>query len=116
MSPPRNPPWTVFGSALRGRSLFVAVVAAGFAQAVTVTTIFNDLSNHNSSAIGIGPLGQSGDFKFNHTGLFVRGETNAYDPGSGAIFVGTRADGSSLIDPASLKTRPTLKPKIPPSR
>lgn len=62
------------------------VLTTGFSKAVTVTTTFDNLSANNNGNNGIGNLYQSGDFKFNNSGLFFRGKTSIYYPGSGAIY------------------------------
>jgi hypothetical protein len=56
------------------------------AQAITVTTTFNNLSANNIANNLIGNLYQSGDFNFTSSNLFYRGTQSIYYPGSGALY------------------------------
>lgn len=106
MSPPAIPLWTsrdpalwcVVGSIVAARvaviGLCVLVLSAAFAQAITVTTTFDNLSANNNSNNLINSPYQSGDFNFAAGNLFFRGARSIYHPGSGALYSG---DGGSQV-------------------
>ena len=74
--------------ALLAQSALAVVVAAGIAQAVTVTTTFDNLSANNNANNLINSPYQSGDFNFAAGNLFFRGTRSPYYPGSGALYTG----------------------------
>lgn len=89
--------------ACAARRVALACALANGADAVTVTTTFDNLSANNNANNGIGSLYQSGDFRFSSGNLFYRGQRNVYYPGSGALYTAgsdpmtiTRVDGQAF--------------------
>lgn len=78
---PGKPSCSVRWAALLG----MFILSIGNAGAVAVIVTFDELHFANNANNSIGNSYQSGGFTFSASGLFVRGASNAFYPGSGAL-------------------------------